>query len=192
MGTNCAPYLANIYLHFYEHKYLKMLIHKGDIQTAKYLSNTFRYQDDCIAFNDKGCFLLHKDKIYPKEMVLNNTNLSQYRCTFLDLAISIRRNKFTYGCYDKRDDFDFKVVNFPNLHGNIPTKQSYGVYTSQLVRFCDVNLSCKGFLEDVLKMNVTLMKQGFKHMVLMKKYSEFCFRYLHKWAKFYKDITLVS
>ena len=41
--------------------------------------------------------------------------------------------------YDKRDDFDFDIVNFPFLDGDNPRATSYGVYTciSQLIR-----LSC--------------------------------------------------
>ena len=37
--------------------------------------------------------------------------------------------------YDKRDDFDFKIVNFPFLDGDVPRSTSYGVYISQLIRF---------------------------------------------------------
>ena len=30
--------------------------------------------------------------------------------------------------YDKRNDFDFYVINFPFLDGNIPKGQSYGIF----------------------------------------------------------------
>ena len=36
---------------------------------------------------------------------------------------------------DKRDDFDFDVVNFPFLDGDVPRRPSYGVNISQLIRF---------------------------------------------------------
>ena len=29
--------------------------------------------------------------------------------------------------YDKRDDFDFDIVNFPFLYGDVPRSASYGV-----------------------------------------------------------------
>ena len=35
--------------------------------------------------------------------------------------------------YDKRDDFDFDIVNFPFLDGDVPRRASYGVYISQLL-----------------------------------------------------------
>ena len=42
--------------------------------------------------------------------------------------------------YDKRDDFDFDIVNFPYLDGDVPRRASYGVYISQVIRF--VRVSC--------------------------------------------------
>ena len=40
-----------------------------------------------------------------------------------------------YKKYDKRDDFNFDIVNFPFLDGDVPRRPSYGVYISQLIRF---------------------------------------------------------
>ena len=37
---------------------------------------------------------------------------------------------------DKRDDFDFEIVKFPFLDGDVARSTSYEVYTSQLIRFC--------------------------------------------------------
>ena len=69
MGTNCAPHLANIYLHVYEYKYLQKLILEGQRKVAKKLSNMYRYQDDCIAIDDDNLFGIHAARIYPPEMV---------------------------------------------------------------------------------------------------------------------------
>ena len=82
MGTNCAPYLANIFLHTYEYDYLEKLVREGDIETAILLSNTFRYQDDLIALNDNGMFRQHYKNVYPIEMTLENINISKAVCTF--------------------------------------------------------------------------------------------------------------
>ena len=40
--------------------------------------------------------------------------------------------------FDKRDDFDFDIVNFLFLDGDVPRSTSYGVYISQLIRFARV------------------------------------------------------
>ena len=41
--------------------------------------------------------------------------------------------------YDKRDDFDFDIVNIPILDGDVPRLASCGVYVSQLIRFARVS-----------------------------------------------------
>ena len=47
--------------------------------------------------------------------------------------------------YDKRDDFNFEIVNFPFLDGDVPWSLSYGVYISQLIRFARVCSSVDDF-----------------------------------------------
>ena len=47
--------------------------------------------------------------------------------------------------YDKRDDFDFDIVNFPFLDGDVPRSTSYGVYISQLIRFARVSSHADDF-----------------------------------------------
>ena len=37
--------------------------------------------------------------------------------------------------YDKWDDFNFEIVNFPFLDEDAPHSPSYGGYSSQLIRF---------------------------------------------------------
>ena len=40
--------------------------------------------------------------------------------------------------YDKRDDLNFEIVNFPFLDGDVPCSPAYGVYISQLISFARV------------------------------------------------------
>ena len=37
--------------------------------------------------------------------------------------------------YDKCDGFDFEIVKFPFLDGDVPRSTSYGVYVSHFIRF---------------------------------------------------------
>ena len=41
--------------------------------------------------------------------------------------------------FDKRDDFDFDIMNFPLLGGDVPRSTSYGDYITQLIRFVRVS-----------------------------------------------------
>ena len=64
-----------------------------------------------------------------KTMKGDITRALQFNKTFPyidDLRISV---------YDKREDFNFKIANFPYLDSNIPRNPAYGVYLSQLVRY---------------------------------------------------------
>ena len=74
-------------------------------------------------------------KIYPLELQLNKANASDTEAAFLDLHLSISNDIVSTKIYDKRDDFDFEIVNFPILDGDVPRSTSYGVYISQLFRF---------------------------------------------------------
>ena len=112
MGTNCAPFL-----HVYEYKYLLTLVQDNKMDTARKISNVFRYQDDCLVLNDDGLFSQHYKKIYLSELTLNNTNISRDKSTFLDIQVSIYHGKFLYKSYDKRDYFDFHICNFHILQG---------------------------------------------------------------------------
>ena len=57
----------------------------------------------------------------------------------MDLYLSIVDGFVSCKIYDKRDDFDFEIVNFPFLDGAVPRAASYGVYISQLIRFARVS-----------------------------------------------------
>ena len=57
----------------------------------------------------------------------------------MDLHLSISDGFVKTKIYDKRDDFDFDIVNFPFLDGDVPRSASYGVYISQLIRFARVS-----------------------------------------------------
>ena len=51
-------------------------------------------------------------------------------CILTYLYLSNSNDIVTTKIYDKRDDFDFAIVNFPVLDGEVPRSSSYGVYIS--------------------------------------------------------------
>ena len=52
-------------------------------------------------------------QIYPSELQLDKVNISDTKAAFLDLHLSISNDIVSTKIYDKRDDFDFEIVNFP-------------------------------------------------------------------------------
>ena len=70
------------------------------------------------------------------QLTFAKANKSDHLADYLDVTFIIDSGgKFSTRLYDKRDDFDFHIVNFPFLSRNIPSGPSYGVYILQLIRY---------------------------------------------------------
>ena len=78
------------------------------------------------------------NQIDPPELQFNKANTSDTEAPFLDLHLSISNGFVSSQIYGKRDDFDFDIVNFPFLDGDVPRRPFNGVYTSQLIRFARI------------------------------------------------------
>ena len=63
--------------------------------------------------------------------------------------------------YDKRDDFNFPIVNFPFMCSNIPASPAYGVHISQLIRYSRACGSYQGVLDRGLLLPRKLLNQRF-------------------------------
>ena len=135
MGTNCAPLFADLFLYSYENEFLDNMIRSGHRRLARSINLCYRYIDDLIVFNNKT-FLDYLKEIYPSQLTVEKANKLDHLADYLDLTFIIDSGgKLSTRLYDKRDDFDFHVVNFPFLSSNIPFGPSYGVYISQLIRY---------------------------------------------------------
>ena len=53
--------------------------------------------------------------------------MSDTEASFLDLRLCVSDGFVKSKIYDKRDDFDFDILNFPFLDGDVPRSTSYGV-----------------------------------------------------------------
>ena len=153
MGSNCAPDLANIYLHVFEYNYIHSLVTTNNFYLLAKLCNLFRYQDDLIVFEDNGLFETVMGDIYPPVMELDNTNMSPNKVNYLDMTISVYRGKYFYKSFDKRNNFGIEIINYPDIRGNIPKNPAFGVFISQLVRFCSANKSAHHYKRDVEERN---------------------------------------
>ena len=63
--------------------------------------------------------------------------------------------------YVKLDDFDFYIVNFPFIDGNVTRSTSYGVYIYQLICFARVSRNCDNFNIRNKVLTAKLLKQGY-------------------------------
>ena len=100
---------------------------QSDVIEAFYF--TSRYLDKLLNI-DNNFFYSMVNRIYPSEFQLNKAKVSDTEASFLDLHLSLSDGFVKPKIYDKRDDFDFDIVDFPFLDGVVPRSISYGVYIS--------------------------------------------------------------
>ena len=134
MGTNCAHLVADLFLCCYERDFMLSLSDNNQTHIIEAFNSTSRYLDDLFNI-DNPYFEQMVGQIYPTELHLNKANSSDTEALFLDLNLSTTNGIVSSKINDKRDDFNFEIVNFPFLDGDISRSTSYGVYISQLDRF---------------------------------------------------------
>ena len=137
MGTNCAPLVADLFLFCYERDFMLSLSDNNQADIIEAFNSTSRYLDDLLNI-DNPYFEQMVGQIYPTELQLKKANSSDTEAPFLDLNLSITNGIVSSKIYEKRDDFNFEIVNFPFLDGDVPRSSSYGVYISLLIRFARV------------------------------------------------------
>jgi hypothetical protein len=145
-----------------------VLLNKSERKVTRSFNYTFRYIDDVLSLNNSRLGDI-VDRIYPIELEIKDTTDTDRSASYLDLHLTIDsegqlRTKFN----DKRDDFNFPIVNFPFICSNIPAAPAYGVYISRLlIRYSRVCGSYQDFLDRWLLLTRKLLNQGFLLVKLM-------------------------
>ena len=85
----------------------------------------------------------------------------------------VDNGKLTTRLYDKRDDFNFPIVNFPFLSSNIPSAPAYGVYVSQLIRYARTCSNYQDFMERGKVLTQKLLSQGYQKTKLVATLKKF-------------------
>ena len=73
----------------------------------------------------------------------------------------------------QQTSFDFDIVNFPFLDGDVPGSTSYGVYISQLIRFARVSSHDDDFNTRNKILKAKLLRQGYRYHKIRKAFSKF-------------------
>ena len=111
--------------------------------------------------------------IYPSELQLNKANVSDTEASFLDLHLSLSDGFVKTKFFDKRDDFDFDIVNFPFLDGDVPRSTSYS-------HVDDFNTRNK-------VLTAKLLRQEYRYHKLGKAFSKFHQRHFDLVSKYKSD-----
>jgi hypothetical protein len=116
--------------------------------------------------------------IYPPELEVKETTDTASSALFLDLYLEFDDSgQINTRIYDKRDDFNFKIINFPNMCNNIPASPAYGVYILQLIRYARASSNYSDFLKRHLHLRNRLLGQGYKKIRLIRSLEKLIFRY---------------
>ena len=160
-----------------------------DVKQAEIIEafkSTSRYLDELLNI-DNSYFEGMVNRIYPPELQLNKSNTSDTEAPFLDWHLSISNEFVSSKIYDKRDNFDFDIVTFPFLDGDVPRSTSYVifmVYISQLIRFARMSSHVADFNARNKSFTAKLLQQGYRYHKLRKTFSKFYRRHYELVSKF--------
>ena len=138
-------------------------------QTAKILKfasmhDTKRFYDSLLSLNNSKILELITfiDLIYPCQLETKDTTKSRSSASCLDCYLYTENEKHVTHLYDKRDDFNFFIVNFPFLSDNIPSAPACGVYISQLVRHARACNKYQDFADRGKLLTSKFLSQGYR------------------------------
>ena len=128
---------------------------------ASHFNVTYRYIDDVLSINNQ-VFENYLGQMYPAELEIKDTTESNISASCLDLLLSIESDgQLRTSLYDKRDDFNFHITNFPFLSSNIPSLPAYGILISQLKRYARACSSYECFILRATRLSSMLLRQAY-------------------------------
>ena len=192
MGCDCAPQIADLYLYYYEREYI-LKASELDNNIVNELSFCKRYIDDLAAPNiSNAAISIICNDIYPKDLEIVPTNSSDSNSTFLDLDISIVNRKFHWKLYDKRRDFKFSVITFPNLDSKVSNRLSYGTLIGELYRICKSSSHANSFVSDVRILIDKLINQNYELNIVKSSINKFIHRRPSCLNRFWHDFKVTD
>ena len=116
MGTNYVPLVADLFLFCYKTGFILSLSDANQSEVVEAFSSTSRYLDDLLSIDD-NVFDSMVNHIYPSELQLNKAYVSDTEASFFGLHFldGFVKTKM----FDKRDDFDFDILNIPFLDSDV-------------------------------------------------------------------------
>ena len=104
---------SSLFLYSYEADFIHGLLKKNEKKLARTFNFTFRYIDDVFSLNNSrfGGFV---DRIYPIDLEIKDITDTDIYAAYLDIHLEIDSDgRLRTKIYDKRDDLNLPVVNFP-------------------------------------------------------------------------------
>ena len=168
MGTNCAPLLTDI---------------RTGIHTVFALNGK-----ETVSISVQSHLQVHRWCILHKQhkiRKLSGPDVSywtwdqrhnrEYHFCFLVRFTSVDWEGWSTSIYDKRDDCNFHITNFPFLSSNNPSSPAHGVFIPQLIRYACSPYEC--FILRARRLSSKLFKQGYLVKRLKSPFRKFYGRY---------------
>ena len=133
---------------------------------------TYRYIDYVLSLKNTK-FAEYLEFIYPRELQIKETTEIAASSSYLDCYLYIDNGNLATRLYDKRDDFNFPIVNFPFLSSNIPSAPAYGVHVSKLIRYARTCSNYQDFMERGKVLITKLLSQGYQKTKLLATLKKF-------------------
>ena len=174
MGTDCAPYIANLFLFSYEYRYVMDLIKRKEFNKAFNLRHVGRYIDDISSVNDNGFLENNFKDIYPDTLNLKKMNGNDDKIAeVLDLKIIINPDgTCSTAIFDKRDGFPFEIINFPDPRGNINMRCCINVFGEEISRYLRLSNNYPSFLTKSKNLKDILIKKLYPKSLLTRKFEQ--------------------
>ena len=185
MGIDPAPFWANLFLYYFESKFVQSLISSGS-PAAYNFHSVGRFIDDLCALNDRDEFGNSFKTIYPQELELKVEHKGDH-ATFLDLDITIKDGIFVYKLFDKRDAFPFSIVRMPHRESNIPSNVFYGAIFSEILRIVRCTLLFQDLVPRLIDLFNRMIEQGASKHYFLKQIKKGFDRYPDTFTKFGKS-----
>ena len=171
MGSDPAPYFANLFLYRYESRWLNKMKKENNVLARKF-GRVFRYIDDLLAINGGGEFEQHYTEIYPSELELKKENVVNTETNFLELNIHLNGHLFHTKLYDKRDAFGFSINRLPFKESNIPQQMFYASASAEILRICRATSNLDNATVSAKALVSRMIKQGATEQVLHRYLSK--------------------
>lgn len=136
MSFELAPFFANLFLHYYQSRWIRQL-RKSDIRDSRRFLNFFQFTDEHTAISDGEELERRSKDISPPELAFKIKSIHHYIIKGSFFFYFWNKNvhkKINFQLYDKRDDFSFSISRMPHITSNILSKIFYSAFGVELLQ----------------------------------------------------------
>jgi len=187
MGTNCAPFLANILLYMYELEFFEKFVQENDVVNDENAKDFMRRMSYCTRYIDDlwnpavagATFQQATVQMYPDWLKLGDPEDEGADVNYLDMNIWNEGDRWHSRLYDKRVGLvkkGLKLNKFPHPTSKLSVRCKLGIITSQLHRFEVACTKTKDFMKAAVRLYTEFIKKGYSSKMVNSYCKKFILR----------------